>query len=96
MEGTPVAAGLYFRHNKNGTQTVLSSADKLYDYTKDDHPVLDLGKMELPQILKDFLNINGVQYDKFDLLYKGDTSTDSIIAHFFLYKIAFDVLDESN
>ena len=75
---------------------MLSSADKLYDYGKDEHPVLDLGKMELPQILKDFLNIDGVQYDKSDLIYKGDTSTDEVIGHLFLYKVAFDILDEAD
>lgn len=52
--------------------------------------------MELPQILKDFLNINGVQYQKSDLLYKGDTSTDEVIGHLFIYKIAYDILDESD
>lgn len=26
--------GLFFQHNKDGTQTVLSNADVLYDYTK--------------------------------------------------------------
>jgi hypothetical protein len=30
--------------------------------------------------------------DKSELFYKGDTSTDEVIGHLFLYKVAFDVL----
>ncbi len=52
--------------------------------------------MDLPSVLKEFLKINGTQYDKFDLIYKGDTSTDSLIGHLFVYKIAFDILSESD
>ena len=35
--------GLLFKHNKDGTQTVINGADVLYDYTKEDTPILDLG-----------------------------------------------------
>ena len=38
----------------------------------------------------------GVQYKKEDLIYKGDTSSDSLAAHLFVYKIAFDILDEKD
>lgn len=61
LDGTP-PDGLFFRHNKNGTQHVIHEANRLYDFGADDHPNLDLGNMDLPQILKDFLNIKGVQY----------------------------------
>lgn len=91
LDGKP-GGGLFFKHNDNGTQKVVSDAQLLYDYSKDDHPDLDLGQGELPDILKRFLNIEGVQYDKSDLYYKGDTSTDEVIGHLFLYKVAFDVL----
>lgn len=41
----------------------------------------------------DIVRVNGVQYNKTDLFYKGDTSTDEIIGHIFLYKVAYDILD---
>jgi len=30
------------------------------------------------------------------LIYKGDTSTDEVIGHLFIYKIAFDILDDKD
>jgi hypothetical protein len=30
------------------------------------------------------------------MIYKGDTSTDEVIGHLFIYKTAFDVLDDTN
>lgn len=30
------------------------------------------------------------------MVYKGDTSTDSLIGDIFLFKIAFDILDETD
>lgn len=30
------------------------------------------------------------------MIYKGDTSTDEVIGHMFIYKIAFDILDEND
>ena len=30
------------------------------------------------------------------MIYKGDTSSDELIGHMFVYKIAFDILDDSN
>ena len=44
----------------------------------------------------DIIKVDGVQYNKNDIYYRGDTSTDEFIGHFFLYKIAFDILDESD
>ena len=86
-------SGLTFQRNKNGTQTVTHGAQTLYDFEKDQNPILDIGDKDLPDVLKDLLLINGTQYGKSDLAYTGDTSTDSIIAHFFLYKVAFDILN---
>ena len=40
--------------------------------------------------------INETQYNKTDLIYKGDTSTDEVIGHLFLYKIAFDILSKDD
>lgn len=45
----------------------------------------------IPQRLyDDLLTANGVDLTR--VVYKGDTSTDELIGHFFLYKIAYDVL----
>ena len=30
------------------------------------------------------------------MIYKGDTSSDQLIGHMFIYKIAFDVLDDTD
>jgi hypothetical protein len=61
LDGAP-PAGLFFRHNANGTQTVLSNANTLYDYKSTDHPVLDLGDAPLPDLLINFLKIDGKQF----------------------------------
>jgi hypothetical protein len=55
-----------------------------------------LGSSDLPQILKDFIAGETGAYNRSDLIYKGDTSTDEVIGHLFIYKIAFDVLDEDD
>lgn len=95
--GPPVpSGGLFFKRSMNSTHTVLSGAHTLYDYTDNDHPNLDLGNKPIPEILKSILNINGVQYNASDLVYKGDTSTDEVIGHLFIYKIAFDILDDAD
>ncbi len=65
----------------------------LYDYTNIDHPNLELGNKPIPKILQSCLLVNKTQYNASDIAYKGDTSTDSVIAHWFIYKIAFDILD---
>lgn len=40
--------GLWFHRNKNGTQTVVSDANVLYDFDKTDKPVLDIGDTDIP------------------------------------------------
>lgn len=75
---------------------MLSGANNLYDYTGSDHPVLNLGNLDLPDALKTVEEIDGRPLKPSDLVYKGDTSSDTLIGHLFLYKIAFDILDESD
>ena len=105
VENVPYGDGLFIQRDvsQNGTpyingqyQKVLSGADRLYDYTKDQHPVLKLGNEAIPKVLQDVLTLNGKQYDATQVAYKGDTSTDEIIGHLFIYKIAYDVLSNSN
>lgn len=74
--GHTLPGGLSFQRNKNATHKVISGAHTLYDYTDDDHPELTLGNKPIPDVLRSILNINGVQYDEKDIIYKGDTSTD--------------------
>lgn len=71
-----ISGGLFFKRSINETQTVISGAKTLYDYTNDDHPDLQLGNKRIPEVLKSILNVKGVQYNASDLVYKGDTSTD--------------------
>ena len=95
-EDTPFDDGLFFSRNPNGSQTVCSQANRLYDFTKDEHPVLGIGDTPLPPALQDVLTLNGTRYTISDVVYKGDTSTDELIGHLFLYKISYDILDEHN
>jgi hypothetical protein len=87
---------LFFQRNADGTQTVLSSAGTLYDYTDSDHPVLNIGNLPVPEVLKDVIFVNGKQYEVKDLIYKADCSSDEIIGHLFIYKVGFDVMDEND
>lgn len=47
-------------------------------------------------MLKQFIADETGAYERADLIYKGDTSTDEVIGHLFIYKIAYDILDEKN
>jgi hypothetical protein len=104
-EDVPYGDGLFIQRdvNKDGKpdikgkyQKVLSGADRLYDYTKDQHPVLKLGNKPIPKVLQDVLTLDGKKYDATQVAYKGDTSTDEIVGHLFIYKIAYDILSNSN
>lgn len=46
------------------------------------------------RLYNDILAANGVDLTK--VVYKGDTSTDEVIGHLFLYKIAYDVFKDSD
>ena len=96
VEDTPFHDGLFIQRSTDSKQKVLSGADRLYDYSKDDHPELNLGSLPIPDALKDVITLNGKQYQVQDVAYKGDTSTDEIIGHLFIYKIAYDILDAGN
>lgn len=47
---------------------------------------------EIPAILTDLLG----SATKNNITYKTDTSTDEIIGHLFIYKVAYDILDEND
>lgn len=90
------SGGLFFKRNGNEIHNVLSGAKTLYDYSDNDHPNLTLGNKPIPDVLRSVMNVNGTQYNESDLVYKGDTSTDEVIGHLFIYKIAYDILDDSD
>lgn len=48
---------------------------------------------EIPEVLADLLG-NGITKD--NITYKTDTSTDEIIGHLFIYKVAYDILDDND
>jgi hypothetical protein len=96
LEGNGSIGGLFFKRNEDGTQTVLSGANLLYDYGSKDHPTLNLGNLEIPEVLSNVEAIDGRPLKGSDFLYKGDTSTDTLIGHLFIYKIAFDILDDAD
>lgn len=98
IENTPYDSGIFLQRNKveEGKQQVLSQANRLYDFEREEKPLLSIGNREFPKELLDVLKIDGKQYKVKDLVYKADTSSDEVIGHLFLYKIAFDILDEKN
>ena len=101
VEKVPYHDGVFFQRNyktKTGKlrQKVMSEANRLYDFSPDEHPTLNIGNKALPKILSDQLVLDGVKYNESDIVYKGDTSSDEIIGHLFIYKIAYDILDEFN
>lgn len=54
---------------------------------------MNLGNLDIPDVLSTLETIDGRPLRGSDFIYKGDTSTDSMIGHLFLYKVAFDILD---
>jgi AraC-like DNA-binding protein len=100
-EKVPYHDGVFFQRDykaANGKlrQKVMSGAERLYDFSSDEQPVLDIGNKPLPKILNDQLVFDGVKYNESDIVYKGDTSSDEIIGHLFIYKIAYDILNDNN
>lgn len=75
--------------NDDGTATCITQN------TIDGLPLYESSTVDasgtIPEILMSVLS-EGTQ--KSDIVYKADTSTDEIIAHLFIYKIAYDILDD--
>ena len=89
----------YWSHNGDGTATGKST--KTYSDGSDfllhneNYRGLKIdASAEIPQRLWD--DLIGEGYDVEDIFYKGDTSSDEIIGHLFLYKIAYDILAEED
>ncbi len=85
----------YWSHNGDGTATGMST--KTYSDGSDfllhneNYRGLKVNATgEIPERL--WNNLIGKNYDIEDIVYKGDTSSDEIIGHLFLYKLAYDIL----
>ncbi len=85
----------YWSHNGDGTATGVST--KTYDDGSDfllhgeNYRGLKVDATgEIPERLWNDLIPEGKEID--DIYYKGDTSSDEIIGHVFLYKLAYDIL----
>lgn len=98
VEDVPYDDGIFFQRNKvkNGKTQVISEANRLYDFEENEQPLLDIGNKPLPKELMSVLNYKGKQYTVDDVAYKGDTSSDEIIGHLFLWKVAYDILDDKD
>ena len=89
----------YWSHNGDGTATGKSTkkysdgSDFLLHNENYRGLVIDASG-EIPQRLWD--NLIGGDYEVEDIFYKGDTSSDEIIGHLFIYKLAYDILGEED
>lgn len=85
---------MHWTFNGDGTATGTStmSDDRIGYYINGENNrglVVDASG-EIPQRLWD--DILGEGYTISEIVYKGDTSSDELIGHLFLYKLAFDIL----
>ena len=89
----------YWSHNGDGTATGKST--KKYSDGSDfllhneNYRGLKIDASgEIPERL--WNDLIGSGYDVEDIFYKGDTSSDEIIGHLFIYKLAYDILAEED
>ena len=89
----------YWVHNGDGTATGKSTKTNSdgsdYLLHNENYRGLEIdASAEIPQRLWD--NLIGSDRTVEDIFYKGDTSSDEIIGHLFLYKLAYDILGEED
>ena len=89
----------YWVHNGDGTATGKSTKTNGdgsdYLLHNENYRGLEIdASAEIPQRLWD--NLIGSDRTVEDIFYKGDTSSDEIIGHLFLYKLAYDILGEED
>lgn len=85
----------YWSHNGDGTATGMSTKTNSdgsdYLLHNENYRGLEVNATgEIPERL--WNNLIGKKYKIEDIVYKGDTSSDEIIGHLFLYKLAYDIL----
>lgn len=85
----------YWSHNGDGTATGMST--KTYgdgsDFLLHNENYRGLKVNATGSVPERLWNdLIGADHDVSDIVYKGDTSSDEIIGHLFLYKLAYDIL----
>ncbi len=85
----------YWTHNGDGTATGISTKTNSdgSDFLLHGENLRGLkvdASGEVPERL--WNDLIGAGYDVDDIFYKGDTSSDEIIGHLFIYKLAYDIL----
>lgn len=98
QENNPVDGNVHWAHGGDGTATAVSTK------SPDDNEYLLHGEnyrgtvtdasVEIPKRL--WNDLIGSGYDLTDVVYKGDTSSDEVIGHLFIYKVAYDILGEED
>lgn len=86
---------IYWSHNGDGTATGISTkkygdgSDFLLHNENYRGTEINATKAIPERLWNDLI---GSDYDISDIVYKGDTSSDEVIGHLFLYKLAYDIL----
>ncbi|MBQ6873676.1 MAG: Ig-like domain-containing protein [Clostridia bacterium] len=85
---------IYWSHNGDGTATGVSSMKEeesgYYLNGENLRGVKVNATKDIPERL--WNDLIGSGYDVEDIVYKGDTSSDEVIGHLFIYKLAYDIL----
>ena len=97
-EGNSIHGNIYWSHNGDGTATGVSSkqpgeSEYLLHGENLRGTVVD-ASAEMPERL--WNDLIGSGYDVTDVVYKGDTSSDEVIGHLFIYKLAYDILGDED
>ena len=97
-EGKSIHGNIYWSHNGDGTATGVSSkqpgeSEYLLHGENLRGAVVD-ASAEMPERL--WNDLIGSEYDIEDIVYKGDTSSDEVIGHLFIYKLAYDILGDED
>ena len=97
-EGKSIHGNIYWSHNGDGTATGVSSkqpgeSEYLLHGENLRGTVVD-ASAEMPERL--WNDLIGSDYDIEDVVYKGDTSSDEVIGHLFIYKLAYDILGDED
>ena len=97
-EGNSIHGNIYWEHNGDGTATGVSSkqpgeSEYLLHGENLRGTVVDASG-EMPERL--WNDLIGSDYDITDVVYKGDTSSDEVIGHLFIYKLAYDILGDED
>ena len=98
QENNGVGGNVHWVHNGDGTATAVSTktpdkSEYLLHGENYRGTVIDASE-EIPARLWD--DLIGSGYKLSDVIYKGDTSSDEIIGHLFIYKLAYDILGEED